>query len=338
MGRNKEGVYSKEWSAPGYTVDADGKVVGGYQPGERSNWGRWGSDDRRGTANLITPDKVAAAAGLVKSGKVFSLAMPIDASVPTYPGRSAPNHYFKHSGSDVVTGNPLQATKPDAVIASDDGIDMNLQGSTQWDGLGHCQYRDTLYNGFWSGNVTAYGGDPALGIENMRESFVGRGILLDFPRFAGVDNLEPGTSINTKMLEEICDKQGVVVGPGDIVLIRTGHLLLWDPTADQAAKWEYFTNSPGVGASGISWFVDNDIAATASDTASFEVSPYENDEALAVHRAFLIDLGLTIGELWDLEALAEACADDGVYEFLLVAPPLYIPSAVGSPLNPIAIK
>lgn len=338
MGRDKDGIYAKEWSAPDYTVNGGGKVVGGYQPGERNNWGRWGEDDSRGTANLIDEAKVLEGAGLVKRGKVFSLAMPIDDSVPTYPGRSAPNHYFKHSGSDVVVGNPLQATKPDAVIASDDGIDMNLQGSTQWDGLGHCQYRDTMYNGNWSGNVTGYAGDPALGIENMRESFVGRAVLLDFPRFQGLDNMVPGESIDTAMLEEICEKQGVSVGAGDMVLIRTGHLKLWDPTANMDAKWEYFLNSPGVGASGISWFADNDVAATASDTASFEVSPYENDDALAVHRAFLIDLGLTIGELWDLEALAADCAEDGVYEFLLIAPPLYIPSAVGSPLNPIAIK
>ncbi|HVW46326.1 MAG TPA: cyclase family protein [Solirubrobacterales bacterium] len=339
MGRNKDGVFAKEWSPPDYEVDENGKVVGGYRPRGKSNWGRWGEDDARGTANLIDAAKVAAAARLVRRGKVFSLSLPIDHTVPTYPTRRPPRHYFNYTGADAVLGNPRQSTGTHAVIASDDSMDLNLQGSTQWDGLGHCQTEDTLYNGFWSGNVTPVNGDPCLGVEHNRESFVGRAILLDVPRHLGVDSLEPGFAIGADLLDEVCASEGVEAGRGDMVLLRTGHLRRWSHTMSREEKGEYFDRNPGLGASGIPWFADRDIAATASDTSTYEVFPPEEpDGRLAVHRAFLIELGLTIGELWDLEALAADCAEDGVYEFMLIAPPLYIPKAVGSPLNPIAIK
>lgn len=339
MGRDSRGVFTKKWKAPDYEVGDDGKVIGGYQPAGPHNWGRWGSDDRRGTANLIGPEQVVAAAHLVRRGAVFSLAMPIDATVPTWPGRPAPRHYFTHTGSDAIVGNPAQALAEHLVLANDDGIDINLQGSTQWDGFGHCQAGDSFYNGYWSGNVTAVGGDPVLGIENQRESFIGRGVLIDVAGHSGVESLEPGTIIGPDTLDEVCAAEGITVTTGDIVLIRTGYPNKWSPQMESAEKRAYFERVPGVGASAVDWFASRDVGAVASDTSSFECFPPERENApLEVHRAFLVNLGLPIGEMWDLEALALDCAQDHVYQFMLVAPPLYIPRAVGSPLNPIAIK
>ena len=104
MGRSEPGQYSKAWTAPDYSVDEDGKIVGGYVPEGPNNWGRWGPDDQIGTQNLIGPDQRIRAAGLVQSGKVFSLALPIDADGPRFHTRPAPLHWFLMTGSDQIAG------------------------------------------------------------------------------------------------------------------------------------------------------------------------------------------------------------------------------------------
>ncbi|MCY4037610.1 MAG: cyclase family protein, partial [bacterium] len=219
MGRDDYARYATSWSPPDYTVDDNGKVVGGYVPEGPNNWGRWGDDDQRGTQNLIGPDQRIRAASLVQSGKVFSLALPIDASGPRFHTRPAPLHWFMMAGADQVVGSPYSAADPDFQW-NDDMFQMPLQGSTQWDGFSHVIYRDTMYNGYWAGNVTAFGGASVLGIENHRESFVGRAVLLDLPRSEGRDPLAPATVVDSAMLDRCVEHQGSSVEAGDIALIR----------------------------------------------------------------------------------------------------------------------
>jgi kynurenine formamidase len=123
-----------------------------------------------------------------------------------------------------------------------------------------------------------------------------------------------------------------------MVLLRTGYLQRWWRLDSDAARDTYMRAWPGVGLSTVEWFAEHGIAAAASDTTGFEVSPSEGGEILPVHKRLIVDLGFFIGELWDLDELAADCAVDGRYAFQLIAPPLYLPRAVGSPLNPIAIK
>lgn len=325
-----------DWTPPAYTVDEKGKVVDGYRPPGVNNWGRWGDEDQRGAANLIGEAEVLNAAGLVRRGTVFSLAVPIDPASPRYPTRPPSKHDFARTGSDAVvhslTGAPLEG-----LAYNDDQIDMYTHGATHWDALSHVQVDDTFYNGYWSGAVTASNGARVLGMEHMRASFVGRGLLLDAARHAGVDSLEPGHVINASDLDAICAAQGVEVGRGDMVLLRTGFIQRWWELTNDVERSEYFSGAPGIGKSTISWLAEHDVAAVAADTVGVEVMPCE-DELYPVHQRLLVDLGVTIGEFFVLEELAADCAADRVYEFLLVAQPLYLPRAVGSPLNPIAIK
>jgi kynurenine formamidase len=339
MGRTEPAHYAKSWSPPDYTVDDDGKMVGGYTPEGRNNWGRWGDDDQRGTQNLIGPDQRVQAATAIQSGKVFSLALPIDASGPRFYTRPAPLHWFLMSGSDQVVGSPYSAADP-GFQWNDDMFQMPLQGSTQWDGFGHVMFHDTMYNGYWAGNVTAFGGAAALGIEHHSESFVGRAILLDVARSEGHDVLPDSTVVDSAMLQRCVESQGVEVLPGDMVLLRTGYLALWNPEFTPAEQMTYFSSSSGFGVSALDWCDDNDVSAVAADTIAVEVFQPEDPEArrYPVHVGALIDLGLPLGEFWVLDELAADCAEDGRYECMLVAPPLNIPGAVGSPLNPMAIK
>jgi kynurenine formamidase len=300
------------------------------------NWGRWGPDDEIGTANFITPETIVAAAQLVRRGVVISCALPLDARGPIQPTRVPPQHLMKRSGADYAAGHPAYGTVPEGGMKfADDYLFAALQCSTQWDALSHAWYGRELYNGFPETAVRNTGAER-LGIDKMRRQFVGRGVLLDLARaFNGGERLPQGHAITPAELDAAVAFARAPIRSGDILLIRTRHVPWFYTLADKAAFW---TGAPGLGASTVEWLHRHEIAAVAMDTVAVDVQPAENGEGLPLHGALLRDLGLTLGELFDLEALAADCVDDGVYEFLFVAPPLNIPGAVGSPINPLAIK
>ena len=321
------------WDPPDYHVDADGKVVGAV-PGERHNWGRFGDLDQIGTANLLTPERIAAAAALVKTGKRFSVALPIG---PPTPGgyRSEPLHFYGMAAGDAVLGGGRSG---DAFPVSDDYVVMALQASTQIDGFGHVGGDATLYNGYWAGLVTATGGARRLGIHHLARGIVGRAVLLDVARHMGVDRLEPGFPVGPDELDATATAQGVGVGAGDIVLVRTGHLgwKMGLAATDPAARSRH---EPGIAIGAIPWLHDHDVAMIAVDNAACQVVPAESGAPfLTWHVAALRDLGLLVGELFDLDELAADCAADGVFEGFFVAAPMPVVGASGSPLNPIVIK
>ena len=312
----------KAWSPPTYEVDERGKVVGAT-PGEPNNWGRWGDDDQRGCFNLLTPERISAAATLARTGKRFSLALPIGGPTPMPGFRPPPMHFFKQTTGDFVLGDGR-------LQYSDDFVVLALQVSTQLDGFGHVASGDVLYNGFWAGLITSSSGARRLGVHHLADGIAGRAVLLDVARHLDVECVEPGVAIESDVLEATAAAQGVDVGPGDILLVRTGHLgRLLAGDADSGS-------APGLTHRALPWLHERDVAMVACDNLAVEVLPPEG--ALPFHVGALRDLGLMLGELFDLDALAADCAADGVYECLLVAPPLPVVNAVGSPLNPIAIK
>jgi kynurenine formamidase len=339
MGRTKPGDYSIGWSPPPYSVDGHGKVVDGYQPREPHNWGRWGEEDQRGTQNLIGPEQRIAAGQLVRSGKMFSLALPLQATAPVWPPRPAPQRLAQMSGSDAVVGSPANEAAP-GLEWSEDILTVATHGSTHWDGLGHAMTGDTMYNGFWAGNVTAAAGCGKLGIEQQRECFVGRGVLVDAARQQGVEVCPDRSVITPAMLDAGLDAQTVRLHPGDILLVRTGYLAGWWTRPEGQAPIEYFLKSPGISREAIGWLHEHGVSALATDTIAVEPLSAEDpeDRVFPLHVGCLVDLGLTLGELFVLDELAADCAQDGVYEFLLAAQPLHLPGGMGSPLNPIALK
>jgi len=321
------------WDPPPYHVDDRGKVVGA-EPGPRNNWGRFGDLDQIGTANHLTPERVAAAAALVKTGKRFSLALPIG---PPTPGgyRSEPLHFYGMAAGDGVLGSGRGGAR---YPVSDDYIVMALQASTQLDGFGHVGGDSTLYNGYWAGLVTATGGARRLGVHHLARGIVGRGVLLDVARHLGAEHLEPGFPIGPDELDGAAKAHGVTVGAGDIVLVHTGHVgwkLGLAPGSPEATN----RSEPGISTRAIPWLHDHDVAMIATDTAACSVVPPEpGDEFLTWHVAALRDLGLLVGELFDLDELAADCAADGHYAGLFVAAPMPVVGASGSPLNPLFVK
>jgi kynurenine formamidase len=302
-----------------------------------SNWGRWGTDDQRGTLNLITPEKVVEAARLVTRGEAFSLQLPLDGEGPQTGafGRVNPVHQMVATGTDHLAGTQIYSGDPLGWGFADDSLFLFLQGGTQWDALGHVFRNGVMYNGRSAADVSA-GGASSGGIENV-PTLATRGVLLDMPRYFGVDHLEPGHAIGPDDLDGACAAQGVEVGSGDAVLIRTGDM----QARRERPGWAGYSagDAPGLSLLTAPWLREHDVAALATDTWGAEVRPNEIPGTFQpLHLILLVSMGLFVGEIWWLDGLAEDCAADGRYDFLFIGPPLVIPKAVGSPLNPQAIK
>jgi len=304
--------------------------------GRCSNWGRWGPADERGTLNYISPEAIVAAAGLVKRGAVFSLAVPFDSKGPqanNHPRRFNPIHRMMLTGGDFSSG----AVKlPGGVGFSDDMIIMPTHCGTQWDALSHCFVDGKMYNGYSADEISSQGARK-LGIEKMANGVVARGVLLDMPRMKAVPWLEASYGITIADLESALEVQRVAIESGDALLVRTGHLSM---CRDRGAWGDYAGGpAPGLAFETAEWLHSRQVAAIATDTWGMEVQPSQLAGALhPLHQVFLPYMGLLVGEIFDLETLADDCAADGCYEFLFVAPPLPITGGVGSPINPLAIK
>lgn len=316
------------------------------------NWGRWGKDDQIGTLNLITAEKIAGAAKLVRQGKLFSLGLNFDEngiwSGNTF--RRNPVHFMTVDGGDIELAehlgglNGVGQTVLDShwgkrlMKFNDDFIFMPLQAATQWDALSHVYYDDELYNGYPSSSVTSQGAAKNAIDQIAVKGVVSRGVLIDVPRYRGVAHVPRNEMIEPDELEAVLDAQGVAVEPGDVLLVRTGW---WSQFAHTKEKAAWRAGNPGLSWTCARWLHAHDIAAVAADNIAVEASRWEyneDDVTLPLHLLCLRDMGLTLGELWNLDELAKDCAMDHVYEFQLIAPPLKVTGAVGSPLNPIAIK
>jgi kynurenine formamidase len=292
------------------------------------NWGRWGDDDRIGTINFIDAEAHRRAAASVRSGKAFSLAIPMNFDGPQL-GFIGRRQNPQHTMLEINTPGVLDPE----FRSSDDMIVLCLQAATHWDGLSHVSYDGKLYNGVPADTVTVEGA-TVLGIDHI-DTLTGRGVLLDVARAKGVDKLDGGYAITGDDLDAAADMAKVTIESGDIVLVRTGAM----QTLKAGDKMAYNMSAAGPSLQSVEWIHRNEIAAVAVDNGIFEVFPSEYDDMpLPVHLLHIVEMGLTQGQHFDLEALAADCADDGQYTFLLSAPPQPITHATGSPVNPVALK
>ena len=299
-------------------------------------WGVFGDDDQLGTINLMTPEVVVEAAGAIRGGRVFALNLPINIPDPPLFTRGKHNHVIKQYASYIL----------------DDYLDnFYPQASSQWDALCHVKHpRFGAYNGIPDSEVTGYGG-AKLGIDNLaRRGIAGRGVLADLGRYlertGRTIDFTTNDMIPFEDLQATLAEQKTELRPGDVLLIRIGWTKAYlamspEEKAELAAK----TRCPGIeGTPRVAqWLWDNRIAAAASDSPALEAMPpprtadfLESNDLLHFH--MLSFFGMPIGEMWNLEELAEDCARDGRYEFFFTSAPLNIPGGVGSPPNALAIK
>jgi kynurenine formamidase len=299
-----------------------------------SNWGRWGPDDHKGTLNHITRARVLEACRLPRTGQVLSCALPFDQNGPQsgLGGRHNPIHTMLVDGGDALSG----AQKlPGGFGYADDSVTMPLQCGTQWDSLAHVFYDGKMYNDRDVALISSKGA-AANSIDRIRDGVVGRGVLLDLPRFLKIPWLDDRTRILPEHLDTCAEAFGVTIESGDILLVRTGKLTRHLEQRD----WRgYLGETPGLSVHCARWLFERELAAVATDTFCVEVLPGEvPDCTMPLHMISLRNTGLLLGEIFALDALADACAADGNYAFLFSAPPLPVTGAVGSPINPLAIR
>jgi kynurenine formamidase len=334
---------------------------------EGANWGEFGPDDQRGRLNLITPEVVRRAVAEVKEGRVFCLSLPLDlpGGRGLNPRRFAPRIDFSMRGDDPVINYPMCCVMPGQTdVVNDDRVTLSTQYSTQWDSLAHFgaifdadgdgKAEIVYYNGYRAGehirgpfdylNSRAAQPGPygahALGIENMATAGVqSRGVMIDVQAHFGTE----WRGIDYDDLMHIIKVDRVEVLPGDILCVRTGF---------DRALMDYAGNPPegmstkiGAGLDGsddrlLQWIDTSGIAAIAADTEGVELLPAKrpgkSGTHVPLHEHCLVKLGIHLGELFHLSELADWLRANQRTAFLLTAPPLRLPGAVGSPVTPIA--
>lgn len=297
-----------------------------------STWGLWGAvgTDRFGCLNRIAADDVVDAARLVRKGAVFALNWSMGLPDPPLFGRAR----YVHE----VTGD-------DESIGHDDVLDRwNTQSSSQWDGFRHMRNPAVAAE---TGTTGHYGGvaDAEHGIDHWaRRGIVGRGLVCDIGRFrqhvGRPLRYDSPQAIEASEILACLDARGAQPRPGDVLLLRTGWVG-WYEQQDREVR-EHLAAPGALTAPGLDpsertaevlW--DLGIAALGTDTPAVEVWP--PGEVFA-HTSLLPMLGLPLGELWDLDALAADCADDGIDECLFTSAPLNLPAGVASPPNALALK
>jgi kynurenine formamidase len=299
--------------------------------GGRSGWGLFGPDDSVGLLNLQTPDKIVAAARLIRKGAVFPLDAPVDAIAPPLAAsRGIVRHRVLHApgtfGFDDVYDN------------------VYPQVSSQWDSLAHVGYApDAFYNGATEDDILAGRRNT---IEHWaRRGIAGRAVLLDLERtLGGGDGYDLGTSLRFSVadLEAARARAGVEIRPGDVLLLHTGFGAWYagqDARTRQRLSRELTVPGIANGEPMCEYLWDLHIAAIASDTFAVEAFPVDRDSVTGfLHRMLIGQFGMALGELWRTDALAADCAADGVSEMFLTAAPWHAPGGIGSPANAIAIK
>ncbi|MBL7213070.1 MAG: cyclase family protein [Desulfobacteraceae bacterium] len=302
------------------------------------NWGKWGPNDELGTINYLTPAQVLRGIKAVKQGTLFPIGNVRRGGEadPVWPGRHGIDHFMTQDYGSYLSG----VKKPfgGGLMYADCFINTYTHGASHIDAPGHVWYGDKIYNGYPA--KINIGKMQKAGILPIAEhGIAGRGVLLDVARFKGVDFLAPGTQITLQDLLDTAKKQGVEIEKRDILVIRTGWLRTF---YTKGREWFYKNfNEPGITAERalVDWWHKMEIPLWVTDTIACEQTKSSATGTLIpLHAAFLRDLGCTMNEVNDLEALAANCAKDGQYTFLYVASPLKIAGASGSPVNPIIIK
>ncbi len=336
---------------------------------EGSNWGDFGPDDQRGRMNWVTPAKVLQGIAEVKEGRTFCLSLPLD-----YPGgnvlnprRNPPRVASTLRGDKQNFCYPLDADTPGLTdVVSDDIVLMTLQYSTQWDSFAHVGSRFdadgegkgemVFYKGFRAGEemLTAAGkkdvsswdkyegtNAKALGIEKLAEHGVqGRAVMIDLHAHLGRER----RAVDFPLLMQIMEKDGVTVEKGDMVCLHTGFaevLLELKKNPDPKLVHNTCSGLDGRDDRLLQWITDSGLACLLADNYAVEIIPASNFKpkphaSMPLHEHCLFKQGIHLGEMWYFTELARWLREHRRSRFLLTAPPLRLPGAVGSPATPIA--
>jgi kynurenine formamidase len=304
---------------PGRTIPTEAELKAYLK--EQSNWGRWGPDDELGTVNLITPEKRLQAAGLVKSGRVVSLAR----QLRTDSSPSNPRPVF-HGVRTIDHGSG-------GVALDHFAIDFHGYTTTHLDAICHFWGADGMYNGRDPKTELTFEGATFGSIEPWSRGIVTRGVLLDIPKLRGEPYVTEDQPVHGWDLEDAAAAQDVTIEPGDALVVYCGREA-WQAASPDAVYKTPNQPAPGHHASCLEFLREKDVAVLVWDF--LDASPSGYWVSSAIHTG-IHAFGLALLDNALLEPLAQACADEGRDEFMLTVAPLNIPGGTGSPVNPIAL-
>jgi kynurenine formamidase len=288
---------------------------------DASNWGRWGKDDQLGGLNLITPEKRRQAMALAKAGSVVSLERGI---VPS----KAPEETRADGKPHGVSFFDIRfKTFPPGDPRGNDGFSSDIQEShvhgpmTHLDALCHDSADGKLYNGFpLNETVSQEIGCTKLGLDNLKEGIVTRGILIDMTRLKSAASREPDAHVYVDDIEAWEQQTGLKVSPGDALFVYNPARRNGRPSGAGA----------GFDLSVVPWMKARGVAVTSNVMAIA-------DDRHADHKLVLVALGTYLLDGVALEGLADTAARLNRWEFMLVVAPLQVPGSTGSIVNPLAL-
>jgi len=284
---------------------------------------KWGPNDEKGAANLLTPELAVEASKLVKTGKTYQLGVETNSKSPAYPPRAFNITVIQPGQSGGASLGPTKTTYNDDIITGWVGV------GSQLDGLGHIGVDNVYYNCNKAGDFAAADGLKKLGLEKL-PAFVTRGIVLDMTAVIGQNPVPAGTAFNKKEIDEALAKQNLQLRKGDVVLLHTG----WQEMASKDAK-AFMAGEPGLGKEGAQYLVSKDVVAVGADQWAVEVIPFEKGVGVfEVHQILLARNGVFILENMNTGPLVA----DKAWEFMFVLGHARITGAVQAIINPVAIR
>jgi kynurenine formamidase len=289
------------------------------------NWDRWGPRAERGSLNHLTPERVATAARLVRSGVTVTLSQPLNTERSI--DNPSPADHRMTMMPDVDIGSGSVRFAKDYI-----GADYHNEGHSHIDAFSHVVFEGLLYGGHPETSLTAAGAESGA-IDILEDGLVGRGVLLDIPRLLGIRWLEPGEHVFPADLEAAEREQGVTVGPGDILLVRTGHAR----RQAELPPWDTANAKSGMHPTIASFLAERSVAALGSDGNNDTAPSTTEGIDFPIHVLALNAMGVHLFDYLQFEDLVPQCEAERRWEFLFVAGPLRIVGGTGSPLNPIAI-
>lgn len=278
------------------------------------NWGRWGANDQLGSANLLTDATRRQAIAQARTGLTVSLSRDL----------------MTDKADD--NGSPFEHTMIGSNTMDNYRVSYHGYAHSHIDGLCHILYKGQTYNGYPTSDVNTPSGCVKLGIENLKQGVIARGILIDIPALRGLPYLEPGTAVYAEDVEAWEKKAGIRIGPGDAILLRTGR---W-ARRDKVGPWAVGRNAAGFHASIAPWIKARGVAFVGSDAAQDVVPSMVEGLALPVHTLLLTGMGINLLDNQDLEALSATAARLKRWSFMLTIAPLAVKGGTGSPANVIA--
>jgi kynurenine formamidase len=302
----------------------------GSAPAGAQNWqmppddqrcpSKWGTDDQRGSGNMMKPEVVLRAARLIKTGETFDLGVLLSPNT---------NESFINEGRQFSIYTKPSPPVPNGRQVNEELVITELgQIGTQFDAFAHQMWGDSFYNCFKLGEIGTRNGFKKLGVEHVG-GLMTRGVLVDVPGLKGVDMLPTSYNITPDDLQQALAKANQKLMPGDAVVIRTG----WSKLMGKDNQ-RYGRANAGIGIAAGQWLLTQDPMMIAADNCCVEVRPSEPGHSLPVHAMMLIQHGIYLLENLELEKLATA----GATEFAFIVQPLKIKGGTGSAIAPMAVR